>query len=137
MKDYNDQYNEKSSRVAQQAVKPQAPEENRASYPVTPAPSASMVRHRRSDRHRTGEEEAAPVSQRQEAAPTRQWVRQEPAPMEDHTAPNYRQAPAAYKEDAFMRRQVELEDEYEEEESAGRPWLKVLLIVLLRRRKTA
>ncbi|MBE5782132.1 MAG: hypothetical protein E7329_02310 [Clostridiales bacterium] len=145
MSDYNDQYNEKSSRVAQQAVKPAAPAEDRASYPVTPAPSSAMVRHRRSDRHHTGEEEAAPVSRRRDMpaqeAPVqdeneqREWVRQQPAPMEDPTDSAYRQFPRqapAYEEDGFMRRQVGLEDAYEdEEEEYGRPWLKILLIVVL------
>lgn len=128
--DYNEQYSRQSSRVTQQAVKPQAaPQEG---YPVQGG-AAPVVRHRRSDRHKTGGEGAAPAYERQTEGPAQeqQWVRRQP-PAEDAAAPYPRSSRQEMRaDDGFMRRPVALEEEYEDEdEERGLPWLKILLIVL-------
>ena len=136
MSDYNEQYNEKSNRVTQQAVKPQADAQPRESYPVTPA--APVTRHRRSDRHRGGEGgESAAAPRREASAREPQWVRQQPPadPAQENGYSAYQQparSAARQDDDAFMRRPVLLEEEYEEEEGEGRsPWLKIVLGVVL------
>lgn len=143
--DYNGQYNQQSSRVAQQAVKPAAPEAQSA-YPVQGAP-APAVRHRRSDRHKTGNEEAPQAYQPrasvqpqgeyqgQPTSQTQQWVRQQPPQEPDQTEYAPYQRPARQnmrQDDGFMRRPVALEEEYEDEgEGRSIPWLKIVIGVII------